>query len=386
MVDDCYPDATSPRSSPRSTTTAVTLPAQRDQPRHHRQLPAVPRARHRRVDGLPRLRRPDAARLRRHRRAAIASAPDRVDVVQPGVQVVDERRRPRATPRRPGQAPPLRPARRPAHGPGRRGARGLAAARQLDLLALAGASAPRRCAATTSSTASRSCRTSRCWSTCRWRARRCWCCPTRFRLPPPLGERVSATVVDGGRFAGERALLRIAAERCAAHGWAPCRARRSRSTRLPAVRRQPAAGRLTDAVVGGVRTLARHALRAADLAERRVSAQDRSKTASVSWATRSQLNFAACARPSRATPLGDARRVATVASPRRSTRRRAGRTTSRRRRRPRAARAGREAITGRPIDIASSTGQAEALGERRERHAPAPGGAGRPARRPRSTP
>ncbi|RYC13007.1 glycosyltransferase family 2 protein [Nocardioides zhouii] len=69
----------------------------------------------------------------------------------------------------------------------------------------------------------------------------------------------SATVDDGGRFEGERAYFRIAAERCAAHGWA----RAARAARVHAASRLYAASRLPQAVTGrswgATRTLGRHA-------------------------------------------------------------------------------------------------------------------------------
>ena len=69
----------------------------------------------------------------------------------------------------------------------------------------------------------------------------------------------SATVDDGGRFEGERAYFRIAAERCAAHGWS----RAARAARVHAASRLYAASRLPQAVTGrawgATRTLGRHA-------------------------------------------------------------------------------------------------------------------------------
>jgi glycosyltransferase involved in cell wall biosynthesis len=69
----------------------------------------------------------------------------------------------------------------------------------------------------------------------------------------------SATVDDGGRFEGERTYFEIAAERCAAHGWS----RAARAARVHAASRLYAASRLPQAVTGrawgAVRTLGRHA-------------------------------------------------------------------------------------------------------------------------------
>ncbi len=69
----------------------------------------------------------------------------------------------------------------------------------------------------------------------------------------------STTVDSGGRFEGERAYFDIAAERCAAHGWS----RAARAARVHAASRLYAASRLPRALTGrtwgAVRTLGRHA-------------------------------------------------------------------------------------------------------------------------------
>ena len=71
----------------------------------------------------------------------------------------------------------------------------------------------------------------------------------------------SATVVDGGRFAGERAYFAIAADRCDAHGWhAAARAARTHAaSRLYAVSQLPVAVRQRS--WASLRTLAAHAAR-----------------------------------------------------------------------------------------------------------------------------
>ena len=69
----------------------------------------------------------------------------------------------------------------------------------------------------------------------------------------------SATVDDGDRFEGERTYFEIAARRCAQHGWS----RAARAARVHAASRLYAASRLPQAVSGrawgAVRTLGRHA-------------------------------------------------------------------------------------------------------------------------------
>jgi glycosyltransferase involved in cell wall biosynthesis len=72
----------------------------------------------------------------------------------------------------------------------------------------------------------------------------------------------SATVVDGGRFERDRDYFRIAAERCREHGWeAAARAARSHpATRLYALSQLPVA--LRQRSWSSVRTLAAHAVRA----------------------------------------------------------------------------------------------------------------------------
>lgn len=71
----------------------------------------------------------------------------------------------------------------------------------------------------------------------------------------------SATVVEGGRFAGERAYFAIAADRCEAHGWhhAAKAARVHAASRLYAVSQAPVA--LRNGSWAGLRTLTGHALR-----------------------------------------------------------------------------------------------------------------------------
>ena len=71
----------------------------------------------------------------------------------------------------------------------------------------------------------------------------------------------SATVVDGGRFAGERAYFAIAADRCDAHGWYAA----ARAARIHAASRMYAVSQLPVAVRqrswANLRTLASHAFR-----------------------------------------------------------------------------------------------------------------------------
>ncbi len=166
----------------------------------------------------------------------------------------------RQAPGRPGEATRLRAAHDRPDDAGR------GAARRHPCCAATGCtgprwrSGPRPCADNSSSTAFLSSRTSpSCWT---------WSLDGSQLLVVPdkvFGYRrhassaSSATIVDGGRFAGERAYFDIAARQCDAHGW-PRAARAARAhlaSRMHAAIQLPAAARTRSA--DSARALARHA-------------------------------------------------------------------------------------------------------------------------------
>ena len=207
------------RALRRRDRPADPLPAQRDQPRHHRQLRPLPRPGLRRADDVPRLRRPAPPRLRRHRARGPRGVPRRRD--HPG--------------RRPGRSTSTAGRRRPAGRQGEAGdhARGRtagpsSAARTWPSACCAATgstgprwcSAPSACSPTRSATACRSSRTSP-WSSTWWRPGRRWCStPTVcFSYRRHTESASSASLLHGRRLPDERRYYAEAAAQMQAHGW-----------------------------------------------------------------------------------------------------------------------------------------------------------------------